>query len=177
MNTLKIQKEFDIPASKVWTVIAEEYAHVSNSHPTIVESKFLNGHTEAKLGAERFCAFDEKGKQYLKERIVKFDPENRTFTNVPWEAGGFPLDTSKTQATFTVDELENNRSKVTFFMEYQTKPAFMGSLVKSQFRKLIKDYFVSIEHYARTHEAITLDNFKQIRRQYSEEAKKIEVLA
>ena len=102
MNTLKIQKEFDLPADKIWTVVAEEYANVSNSHPTIVESRFLNGHSEVKVGAERFCAFDDQGKQFLKERIVKYDPENRSFTNAVWETGRFPLDTSKTQGTFTI---------------------------------------------------------------------------
>jgi hypothetical protein len=60
-------------------------------------------------------------------------------------------------------------------MEYQTKPAFMGALVKGQFKKLLKDYFVSIEHYARTGESITLENYKEIRRKYSDEAKKIMV--
>jgi hypothetical protein len=175
MNTLKIQKQFDIPADKIWKVVAEEYSTISNSHPTIVDSHFLNGHTEVKEGAERFCAFDDNGKQYLKERIIKFNPEKRTFTNAAYEAGKFPLDTSKTQGTFTVDEIDKNRSKVTFLMEYQTKPAFMGALVKGQFKKLLKDYFVSIEHYARTGESITLENYKEIRRKYSDEAKKIMV--
>ena len=176
MNTLKIQKEFDIPADKIWTVVAEEYAQVSNSHPTIVESRFLNGHTEVKLGAERLCNFDEQGKQYLKERIVEFNPEKRSFTNAAWEAGKFPIDTSKTHGTFTVDDLGNNRSNVIFTMEYQTKPALMGALVKGQFKKLIKDYFISIEHYARTGENVTLNNFKDIRRKYKDEVKKIVVV-
>ena len=175
MNTLKLQKEYDLPADKIWTVVAGEYATVSNSHPTIVDSKYLNGHTEVKIGAERLCAFDDTGKQYLKERIVKFDPENRSYTNAVWETGKFPLDTSKTQGTFTVDELDGNRSKVTFQMDYQTKPAIMGSLVKGQFKKLIRDYLISIDHYARTNEKINIDNFKSIRKQYSDEARKIVV--
>ena len=177
MYTLKLQKEFDIPADILWNVVAREYANVSDSHPAIVKSEFINGHSEVKLGSERLCNFDEQGKQYLKERIVEFDEKNRTFTNMVWEAGQFPIDTGKTQGTFIVDELGNGKSKVTFIMNYQTKPALMGSLVKSQFKKRIKDYFISIEHYARTGEKITLENFKSIRKQYNDEAKKIEVIA
>jgi hypothetical protein len=138
-----------------------------------VNSYFLNGYTEVKEGAERFCAFDEEGKQYLKERIVKFNPEKRTYTNAAFEAGKFPIDTLNTQGTFTVEEIDENRSRVSFLMEYQTKPALLGGLVKGQFKKLLKDYFISIEHYARTREPITLENYKEIRKKYREEVKKI----
>ena len=65
---------------------------------------------------------------------------------------------------------------VTFLMEYQTKPALMGSLIKGQFKKLIKDYFIAIEHYARTGEPVTLENFKGVRKEYKAEAKKITVV-
>ena len=122
MNTLKIQKQFDIPADKIWKVVAEEYSTISNSHPTIVDSHFLNGHTEVKEGAERFCAFDDNGKQYLKERIIKFNPEKRTFTNAAYEAGKFPLDTSKTQGTLSVDEIDKTVQKLLFSWNIRQNP-------------------------------------------------------
>ena len=51
-------------------------------------------------------------------------------------------------------------------MNYRTKPAFMGGMMKGSFKKLINDYFIAIEHHVKTGEKVTKDNFKEIKKAY-----------
>lgn len=46
------------------------------------------------------------------------------------------------------------------------KPAFMGGMMKGQFKKLINDYFIAIDHHVATGEKVTKANFKEIKKQY-----------
>lgn len=167
MNTFRIEKEFDLPADKVWDVVGEDYGGIASSHPAIVSSSFLNGATLACEGAERLCNFNEEGTQYMKEKMVNYDPLNRSFTNQVFESAKFPIVPEKTRALYKVEDLGNGRSNLIFDMTYETRPAILAPLMKSTFRKLIKDYFVAIEYYASTGDAVTKKNFKDIKKQYA----------
>lgn len=52
-------------------------------------------------------------------------------------------------------------------MTYRTKPAFMGGMMKNNFKKLIADYAIAIEHYVATGESVNKDNFKSVKKQYT----------
>lgn len=161
-----VSKEFNLPAAKVWQVVGEDYGAIANSHPKIINSSYINGSLEAKEGAERVCNFNEKGTQYLKEKMINYDPANMTFINTVYQAGKFPVDPEVTQAIYKVEDLGNGRSRLIFDMQFRTKPAFMGSMMKGKFKGLIEDYFIAIEHNVRTGEAVTKENFKEIKRKY-----------
>ena len=53
-------------------------------------------------------------------------------------------------------------------MNYRTKPAFLGAVAKGGFKKTIAGYLLAVEHHVLTGETVNRDNFKSIKKQYSE---------
>lgn len=166
VKSFQVEKVLDLPADEVWAVVGEDYGSVANSHPRIISSDYINGSLQACEGAERVCNFNDKGTQYLKEKMVNYNPEHMTFVNQVYQAGKFPVDPELTRATYKVEDLGDQRSRISFDMQYRTKPAFMGGMMKGNFKKLINDYFISLEHHIRTGESVTKANFKEIKKQY-----------
>lgn len=166
VQKFSVSHVIDAPADKVWKVVGEDYGAIANSHPEIVKSDYINGSLKAGVGAERVCYFNEKGTKYLKEKQATYDPANYTFKNQVYQAGKMPMDPEYTFAIYDVEPLANNQSKLTFTMEYRTKPAFMGAMAKGSFKKLIADYAIAVEHHLKTGENVTKDNFKKIKKQY-----------
>ena len=165
VKKLLIEREIELPAETVWAIL-EDYGYVANSHPKIIKSDYLPGSSQAAEGCERVCYFNESGSRYLKEKLLNYRPEEMTYTNQVFAAGKFPVDPEYTRADYKVVPMNGDKCKLVFDMQYRTQPAFMGGMMKGKFRKLIEDYFISIEHYARTGEAVTTDNFKTIKKQY-----------
>lgn len=166
VKTFAVEKEFDIPASEIWKVVGEDYGYIAYSHPKILNSEYINGSLKAEEGAERICYFNEQGTQFVKEKMLDYDPDNMSFTNTVFQAGKFPVDPEYTQAIYSVTDLGNGRSKMSFDMEFRTKPALMGAMMKGSFKKLIADYFIAIEHHVKTGEKVTSENFKEIKKGY-----------
>lgn len=166
VKTFKVSKELNLSATEVWKVVGEDYGAIANSHPKIITSDYINGSMKAKEGAERVCNFNDKGTQYLHERMTKYNPAEMTFVNTVYQAGKFPVDPEVTRALYKVEDLGNGKSKLTFDMQFRTKPAFMGGMMKGKFKSLIEDYFIAIEHHAKTGEAVTKENFKSIKKKY-----------
>ena len=175
LQKFQISKVIDLPAEKVWEVVGEDYGRIAHSHPKIIESEYINGTLESGEGAERICYFNEKQTQFLKEKMINYSPETMSFTNTVFQAGKFPVDPEYTQAVYSVKDLGNGKSEFAFDMQYRTKPAFMGAMAKGKFKKLIQDYFIAVEHHAKTGEKVTKENFRQIKKQYAKEVKKEEL--
>lgn len=168
VQTFKESKILDLPAEKVWAVLGEDYGAVANSHPKIISSSYINGSLKAEEGAERVCNFNEKGTKFLREKILSYEPENMTLVNAVYQAGRFPVDPAYTKAVYKVEPMANGRSRISFDMQFRTKPAFMGAMAKGSFKRLIRDYFIAIEHHVKTGEKVTKDNFRKIKKQYSQ---------
>lgn len=166
VKSFEVSKVIELPADQIWSVMGQDYGAVANSHPKIISSEYLNGSLSGEEGAERVCYFNESGSRYLKEKIISFDNENRTLINKVYQAGKFPVDPDYTQAVYKVKDLGNGSSLVSFDMQFRTKPAFLGGMMKSSFKNLIKDYFIAIEHHIRTGEIVNKDNFKSIKKAY-----------
>ena len=167
VQTFTVSHVIQAPAAAVWAVVGEDYGAIAYSHPKIVSSDYVNGSLEAGEGAERVCNFNEKGTRYLKEKQVNYDPENYTFKNQVFQAGKFPVDPENTFAIYHVEPIDENSSRFTFDMTYRTKPAFMGGLMKGNFKKLIRDYAIAIEHHVNTGEVVNKENFRSIKKQYA----------
>lgn len=167
VHKFEISRVIDLPAEKIWAIVGEDYGAVAKSHPKIISSNYINGSLKAGEGAERICNFNKKGTKYLKEKMINYDPENMSFTNQIFQAGKFPVDPAYTRAIYKVEDLGNGQCKVSFNMQYRTKPAFMGGMAKSKFKKLIRNYFISVEHHAKTGETVNKNNFKKIKKNYS----------
>ena len=166
VQTFSVSHVIEAPADKVWAIVGEDYGAIAYSHPKIVSSDYINGSLKAGEGAERVCHFNEKGTRFLKEKQVNYDPENYTFRNQVFQAGKFPVDPENTFAIYKVEAIDANTSRFTFDMTFRTKPAFMGGMMKGNFKKLIRDYAIAIEHHVKTGEKVTKDNFKAVRKQY-----------
>jgi len=166
VQSFEVSKVLPIAASDVWTVVGEDYGRIAYSHPKIITSDYINGTLKAGEGAERVCYFNEKETQFLKEKMINFSPESMSFTNTVYQAGKFPVDPEYTKAIYSIKDLGNEKSQISFNMQYRTKPSFMGGFAKGKFKKLIKDYFIAIEHHIKTGEKVTQDNFKEIRKLY-----------
>ena len=160
-------KIIDLPAEKVWAIVGEDYGAIAYSHPKIISSDYVNGSLKAGEGAERVCNFNEKGTRYLKEKMVNYNPEDMSFTNTVYQAGKLPVEPEYTKAIYKVERLAEGKSRISFDMQYRTRPAFMGAMAKGNFKKLIRDYFIAIEHYAKTGEKVTKKNFRKIKKKYS----------
>ncbi len=171
VKELHITKILLVPAHEVWKVVAEDYGGVAYSHPKIVSSDYINGSLKGEEGAERVCYFNDSHTQYLKERMINFSREEKSFTNQVFQAGKFPVDPELTRAVYSVEDLGNGKSRMTFDMQYRTKPAFLGGMMKGSFTKLIEDYFIAIEHHIKTGDKVTKDNFKEIKKLYSSSSK------
>ena len=171
VKKLAVSKVLPVSASEVWRVVGEDYGAIANSHPKIVASDYIDGSLQGGEGTERVCYFNEKETQYLKERMVDYNPAEMSFTNQVFQAGKFPVDPELTRALYKVEDLGDGTSRLTFDMQFRTKPAFLGGMMKGQFRKLIEDYFIAIEHHVKTGENVTQDNFKAIKKQYNDGAR------
>lgn len=165
-QNFKVSKIIDLPAEQLWKTVGEDYGSIAYSHPKIVASNYVSGTLKAGEGAERVCYFNEKETQYLKEKMVNYNPSEMSFTNQVFQAGKFPVDPELTHALYKIEDIGNGQSKFSFDMSYRTKPAFMGGMMKSKFKKLISDYFIAVEHYTKTGEAVTKENFKSIKKKY-----------
>ena len=173
VQTFKVSHVINAPAEKVWSVVGEDYGAIAHSHPKIVSSDYINGTLKSGEGAQRVCNFNEKGTQFLHEKQVNYDPENFTFKNQVFQAGKFPVDPQYTFAIYKVEPIDANTSRFSFDMTYRTKPAFMGGMMKGTFKKLIKDYAISIDHHVNTGEKVNKDNFKEIKKKYSSSDKPV----
>ena len=166
-KVLDVERVMPFSAEKVWAAVALDYGKIAESHPRIVRSDYEAGSLQGELGAQRMCAFNDKGTQVLHEKIVDWDEENMTFVNMILEAKKFPLDEDNTRAIYKVTPIDANTSKLSMHMEFRTSPAFMGGMMKGSFEKLLNDYMIAVEHNIKTGEAVNRDNFKDIRKQYA----------
>jgi len=167
VQTFTVSHTINAPADKVWAAVGEDYGAVANSHPRIISSDYVAGTLKAGEGAERVCYFNESGTRFLKEKQISYDPANYTFKNQVYQAGKFPVNPEYTYAIYKVVPVDANTSKFVFEMYFRTKPAFMGGMIKGNFKKLINDYAIAVEHHVNTGEVVNKDNFKAIKKQYA----------
>ncbi|MEL7006831.1 MAG: SRPBCC family protein, partial [Bacteroidota bacterium] len=166
VQKISMSKVIPVDAKTVWKIVGEDYGKIAHSHPKIVSSDYLEGSLVGGEGVERVCYFNEKETRFLKEKMIDFSPEAMTFTNTVSQAGKFPLDPALTRAVYSVEDLGDGTSRIGFDMQFRTKPGFMGGMMKGSFKKLINNYFIAIEHHAKTGEKVTKDNFKKIKKEY-----------
>lgn len=159
-----VSRELPFSAEEVWSAVAIDYGNIANSHPKIIASEYTAGSLKGGQDAQRLCYFNEKRTQSLKEQIVDWDAENMVFVNRVVEAKKFPINEDNTRAIYKVESLGPNQSRISMNMQFRTRPAFMGFMAKGQFKNLIKDYFIAIEHNLKTGEKVTASNFKQIKK-------------
>lgn len=162
-----VERTIDAPATDIWQVIGNDFGAISKSHPLVVRSEYVDGALQGELGTERLCYFKENGSQMLREKIVDWRPAQMEFDAAIKETKKFPIDTGVTYFTMRVKPLSDNQSKLEMIMNYRTKPAFMGGMMKGNFTKRLEDYLLAIEHHVLTGEEVNVTNFKSIKKSYA----------
>lgn len=168
-KSFTVSRTLPVSAEKAWEAVALDYGKIANAHPKIWYSGYENGSLKGTLGAQRRCDFNESGSRVLHEEIVDWKPESYTFVNRVLEAGGFPIDPDNTRAIYKVEDLGNGSSIVSMTMQFRSKPSFMSGMLKSQFKGLISDYLLALEHYLSTGEVVNakVGNFKKVKKRYT----------
>lgn len=166
-KVIEVERVLPFSAEKVWATVAEDYGKIAESHPRILRSEYEAGSLKGELGAQRMCAFNDKGTQVLHEKITDWDPENMRVVNRILEAKKFPVDEDNSRGIYQVTPIDANSSKLNIRFEFRTTPAFMAGMMKNSFSSLLADYMIAVEHHIKTGEAVTRENFKDIRKQYA----------
>lgn len=165
--TFTVNRTINAPAKDVWRVVGEDFGAIANSHPKIVSSSYNQGHITGGENASRRCNFNESGSKYLEEKQVSFDAKNFTFKVMIYQSSGIPLNTDYSYGIYKVTPIDDKTSQLSMTMVLRTKPAFLGGLAKGQFKKDIGDYLLAVEHHVLTGENVNKDNFKEIKKKYS----------
>ena len=168
VTTFSVEKTIKAPAQEVWKVVGEDFGAIANSHPKIVSSDYNQGHITGGENVSRTCNYNEKGTKYLQEKQVSFDAENYTFKVLIYQTGGIPLNTDYSYGIYKVVPINDQSSKLIMEMGIRTKPSFLASIAKGQFKKDIADYLLAVEHHVITGENVNKDNFKAIKKTYNQ---------
>ena len=168
-KTLKVTKLIKAPAERVWKAMVKDYGEISNFSPYIFTSNYEAGSLEGVEGAQRKCYFNKKSTRWSHETIKYIDEENMKMKNILLGAQKFPLDIDNSYAIYSVKDNGNGTSTAGYEFNFRTKPAFMGGLVKNQFKKTLEGTLIGLDHYVTTGEIVnaTTGNWKEIKKQYN----------
>ncbi|MCI4671234.1 MAG: SRPBCC family protein [Bacteroidia bacterium] len=163
-----VKVDINAPAELVWQAMVLDYGAISNFSPYIYSSNYENGSLKGVVGAERKCNFDEKGKQWVHEKIFDIDPEERVMKNVPIDGEKLPLDFENSYALYKVKDNGDGTSTASYEFFFRTKPAFMGGIAKGGFKKQLGGTLIGLKHYIETGERVTPMNkkYNEIKGQY-----------
>jgi hypothetical protein len=71
------------------------------------------------------------------------------------------------KATIDLKTLHENSTRVFFTMSYNTKPAFMGALMKGMMTKMLNKLLIGLKYHLETGKSVTKENIKYIARSYN----------
>jgi hypothetical protein len=165
--TFSVERTINAPATAVWKVVGEDFGAIANSHPKIVSSHFNQGYVTGGENASRTCNFNEEGTKYLQETQIDFNAANYSFKVRINKTEGIPLNSDYSYGIYKVIPIDGQNSTLKMTMVIRTKPAFLGWLAKGQFKRDISNYMIAVEHHVLTGEHVNKDNFKTIKKKYS----------
>ncbi|MDW3195505.1 MAG: SRPBCC family protein [Cytophagales bacterium] len=165
MVSFEVIQEIQAPVSRVWRVVAEDFGNVHLSNPIATHSAYLDGYDRPVVGAKRIMYMSENRKKYFVDRLAKLDPEKHLTIEIA-EKKGFPIRPAYTWVNMDLEALASGATELTIRFNYLTKPGFLKGLAKSGLKKNFKEYAWAIDHHVMTGEAISSDNWKDIRKKY-----------
>ncbi|MBI3125116.1 MAG: SRPBCC family protein [Ignavibacteriales bacterium] len=158
----RIQTEIIINTSreKVWEVLYTRFGETYLYNPNLEGSHFVSG-TKGEVGCERQCNFDAKTK--VVEKIVNAK-ELKSFS-IDIVGGNMPF-VDKGLVDVELFNVGVNQTKILFTMNFNTKPAFMGLMMKSMMRAKLADVLIGLKYYLETGKAVSKNTYKPIYRAY-----------
>ena len=158
----KVIMDIDINVSKaeVWDLIFNRFGEVNNFNPLIEGSHHSEG-AKGEVGCERVCDLDARNS--IHEKIVAVR-DNDSF-DVDIIEGGLPM-MDEAKATFDLDNISASQTKVTFTMNFTSKPAFMAPMMKLMMPKMLRKMLVGLKFHLETKELVTKSNINIIMKGY-----------
>jgi Polyketide cyclase / dehydrase and lipid transport len=137
-------------SDKTWDALSH-YGDVHTFHGGVVNSVSGEESTnKAELGAVRTCdILDGKKEVMLKERITEYE-EGNFYRYEVFEWKNFPLKVMF--FAFSVNKINNKKSRLTLTINYRLNPGFMTNLMKWKIRKLEKSVLTGYRNYIETGE-------------------------
>lgn len=136
MRRVNVEEVVDAPVDDVWASW-DNFGDVARFHPGIKASRLLSGSSDTGLGARRQCDLSDGGKQFVREKIVAYNPPHRMVIDI-YEA---TVPIRSAQATLKLSPLGADRTRVTMTMEFTPGTGLLGKLMSpmmaSQFKSML----------------------------------------
>jgi len=159
----KVTVEIDISTSKenVWDLLFNRFGEVNLFNPLIDGSQHASG-KKGEVGCERHCEIDAR--HSVREKITAVRG-NESF-DIDIIEGGLPM-MDKMMATIDLKSLHENSARVFFTMRYNTKPSFLGGLMKGMMTKMLNKLLIGLKYHLETGKLDNKKNIKFIIRDYN----------
>ena len=161
-SVIYIERELPFPIDVVWEKVFRDFGGVAKFNPNFVGSGYLTGDTLA-VGTERYCHSKEDGSAGVHERVVYLNEAEREVQFQIFKAIDVPIDTESTFGTSQLVEIDAERTLFRIRFVVNTSPGFLIWFAKGDIRDQMDDMMIGMEHYLRTGEAVTKDNFDRIK--------------
>ena len=157
-----VPMQIDIKASKssVWEAVFTQFSEVNNFNPLIIASRHAAGPI-GEVGEERICELSPGNE--VREKITSAVHEKELTINIL--EGGLPM-IKEVSATFKIEALSPNRTRVHLVFHVSTKPAFMIHIMKSKMKDQFFNMLVGLKYHLETGRIVNNDEIKGLRTQY-----------
>jgi hypothetical protein len=140
----------------VWDLLFNRFGEVNVFNPLIEGSHQTIG-VPGEVGCERQCDLDAKNSVH--ERIVA--ARGHHSFDIDIIKGGLPMmDIMK--GTFDLESVSTHNTKVSFTMNFSTKPAFMAIMMKGMMGKMLSKMLVGLKYHLETGKFVTKENISGI---------------
>ena len=119
MTTFQEQISIEAPPAKVWAALAD-IGNIAQWNPGVIDSYTTN--ETAGLGGTRHC--DLQGNSFLKEEVVKFEPEKAITMRIT--DSNMPFKSADIHFTLTA---AGDQTNVSVAPEYEIKYGLIGTLM------------------------------------------------
>jgi hypothetical protein len=160
----EFQIEVNVNASKeeVWDLLFNKFGEVNLFNPEIEGSHHTTG-VKGEVGCERQC--DINSKTSIHERITAASG-NDSF-DVEIIKNDMPM-MDKMLATWDLKDIGGGQTRARVTVRFNTKPAFMGALMKGMMSKMINRMAMGLKYHVETGNLVTKENIKSIVKEYKQ---------
>lgn len=160
----EFQLEVNVNASKeeVWDLLFNKFGEVNIFNPEIIGSHHTKG-VKGEVGCERQC--DINSQTSVHERITAANGHDSF--DVEIIKSNMPI-MDQMLATWDLKDIGGGQTRTRVTMRFNTKPAFMGGLMKGMMSKMINRMVIGLKYHVETGNLVTKENIKGIIKEYNQ---------